>query len=191
MKRVLSGMLVVCALVTMASAATASEWYMKMSQVTWKTSKGVETTAQTFSDSVTIALGGVSDTTEAISLADYAWDNFAGSLSANTMPLMRVYLTTPNVGTYTAADSLAWAVDGSMDGANWYGVQGLSGTAIRATLPKVLSFMVSTLAGGTDANMFASSTYQRYIRLRITAVSSHTFTAAKCFIYYPAIRLAQ
>ena len=186
MRRLIGG--VVVALVMLATVASASNIYMKAVPVSWRTSISATTTAGGGFDSLAIALGGVTDTTKAISLSDYAWEVHAGSLSGNTQSVLRVYLTTPNVGTYTTGDSLTFVVDGSYDGVNWYTCLPLAGIVISGTTPKVMSFVVATIDGGTNAVMFPTVKYQRFIRLRISAGASHTFTAARCYVYYPALR---
>jgi hypothetical protein len=190
MRRMLSGMVALVAVATLVSAASATEWFMKNKQVAWRTSMGAELVVGGAADSSAKALGGATDTTVAISLADYCWESPAFALSTTAAPLMRVYVVSPN--TTSNLDSLSFAVDESHDGVNWRNAQGLTaGPSVSlgfAATSKVISFTPTQLAsasGGGNGYMYA-----RYIRLRIKIVTG-TFTAAKCFIHYPALRSAQ
>lgn len=197
MRRLLSGMAVMVALVTLVSAAGASECFMKMKQVNWRTSLGATTTVGGGFDSLMISNAGtnVVDTTAAINLSDYCYDMFAGSLSANTVPLLRVYAVSKNVGTITAGDSLAWAIDASADGGtNWYGIVGWTGMVLRTESTgyyKTLPWCINSLAGAGEALSAYTGVYQRFIRIRFKVISAHTVLSTKLFVHYPALRLNQ
>jgi hypothetical protein len=189
MRRMLSGMVALFALVTVVSVASASECFMTTKAVAWRTSMGAVLVVGGAADSSAKALGAATDTTAAISLADYCWESPAFATSTTAAPIARVYVVSPN--TTANLDSLSFAVDESFDGVEWRVAQGLTagpsvGLGFIAT-SKVISFTPTQLAsasGGGNGWMYA-----RYIRFRIKIVTG-TFAAAKCFIVHPALRLS-